>query len=138
MADPAERQARCSCGALTATARGDPAVVAMCSCRACQRRTGSAFALFAWWPAEAVAVDGETRRWARTSDRGRTWEEFFCPTCGATVLFRGEHLPGRTGIAAGAFADPAFPPPVVAVWDTTRHHWLDGIADLPRLQEQRT
>lgn len=134
----ATRTAACSCGALAATATGEPDIVAMCSCAACQRRTGTSFGLYAWWPDAAVTVSGEARRWARTSDRGRVWETFFCPTCGSIVSVHSEPLAGKTGIPGGAFADPAFPPPQVAVWDTTRHTWLDALDAIPRMAEQRS
>ncbi|WP_146619950.1 GFA family protein [Acuticoccus sediminis] len=135
---PATRTARCGCGALSATAKGEPAIVAMCSCTACQRRTGAPFGTLAWWDAADVAVTGTAQRYARVSERGRTIAYEFCPTCGSALVFRGEHLPGKVGIAIGGFADPAFPAPTVAVWDTTRHHWLDAIAAIPRLAEQRS
>ena len=138
MSAPTERTATCMCGAFEATARGEPDITAMCSCLACQRRSGTAFGLYAWWPEAAVSMRGEANRYGRRSDRGRTFEHHFCPTCGSTVVLRGDHLPGRTGIAVGAFADPDFPPPTVAVWDTTRHKWLDDLDKLPRLPEQRT
>ncbi|QFY63328.1 hypothetical protein FZ934_23900 (plasmid) [Rhizobium grahamii] len=35
--------ATCCCGELSATTNGPPAMVALCHCRSCQRRTGSAF-----------------------------------------------------------------------------------------------
>lgn len=43
MAPIAERIAKCSCGNLTVTARGEPLDVYLCSCTACQRGTGTAF-----------------------------------------------------------------------------------------------
>ena len=41
--DGLERVARCACGNLTVTARGEPLEVYLCSCKDCQRGTGSAF-----------------------------------------------------------------------------------------------
>lgn len=40
---PRERNARCGCGGLTVTTRGEPLVVYACSCLNCQRESGSAF-----------------------------------------------------------------------------------------------
>ncbi|WP_349236418.1 GFA family protein [Bosea sp. UNC402CLCol] len=50
------REARCSCGQLRITCRGEPAIVALCHCRECQRRTGSAYGVAAFFAREAVAV----------------------------------------------------------------------------------
>ncbi len=110
----------------------------MCSCTMCQRRSGSAFAYSSYWHEEQVTIAGPSQGWSRLSERGRRFETFFCPTCGTTLWYRGPHRPGMVGISVGCFADPHFPPPTVAVWDTTRHEWLDDIADLPRMAEQRS
>ncbi|GAB5373937.1 MAG: GFA family protein [Acuticoccus sp.] len=138
MSETPERLAQCCCGDLTARTTGDPASVVMCSCTMCQRRSGSAFAHSSYWAQEQVTVAGPSQCFARVSARGRRFEHFFCPGCGTAVWYRGEHRPGMIGISAGCFADPDFPAPTVAVWDTTRHAWLDDIADIPRLAEQRT
>ena len=55
------RLATCSCGQLTATARGEPLRVSICHCLACQKRTGSVFAVQARFPADAVVVEGRAR-----------------------------------------------------------------------------
>lgn len=135
MTAPAERVARCSCGALTATATGEPVSVAMCSCSACQRRTGSAFAYSSFWKVEQVTHSGEATCWSRTSARGRTYEQFFCPICGTVLWSRGGR-PGIVNIAAGCFVDKGFPAPGIAVWHTLRHDWIDDIADIPSQPEQ--
>ena len=31
---------------------------------------------------------------------------------------------GSTAVAVGAFADPDFPAPQVAVWTENKHHWV--------------
>ena len=59
MSAAAERVARCNCGALSAATTGEPVGVAMCSCAACQRRTGSAFAYVSFWHVDQVTLTGE-------------------------------------------------------------------------------
>ena len=130
------RTARCACGALSATAEGEPLRVAACSCSYCQRRSGSAFGLSAYWPAEAVTLSGEARSWRRVSQRGRDFEHFFCPTCGTALWWRAAMKPEWIGLAAGAFAAPDFPPPVAAVWDTGRYAWVRFPEDCEPLDEQ--
>ena len=49
-----DRRASCSCGQLQLTVRGDPVLVAACHCLECQRRTGSAFGVQAFYPQEQV------------------------------------------------------------------------------------
>ena len=45
------KKARCQCGSLSATATGDPLMIGVCHCEECQRRTGSAFGLGAYYSA---------------------------------------------------------------------------------------
>jgi len=127
------RQARCQCGAVSVTvADGVPlAVVNMCHCQACQRRTGSPFGSIVWVPESLATVAGETRAYTRPTDEGRRFTGHFCVVCGSSVLFAAEKNPGLVGIAAGAFADSALPPPRASVWEEHRHPWVavpDGAA----------
>ena len=117
------RTATCSCGQLKVTCDGDPVRVSMCHCLACQKRTGSAFALTARWPADRVTIEGHAHEYARTGDEGSTATFRFCPTCGASVYFSSDGIPGMIAVPVGAFADPTFPPPQIAVYITRRHPW---------------
>jgi hypothetical protein len=119
-----ERTATCACGQLRATCRGEPLKVSLCHCRECQRRSGGPFGVAAFFPREAVAARGEWREFRRPSDSGFDVVFRFCPTCGSTVLWEATRLPDRIAVAAGAFADPAFPPPGQAVYGEHRHAWL--------------
>lgn len=124
------RTATCSCGQLKVTCAGEPIRVSMCHCLACQQRTGSAFSLTSRWPAERVAIEGEAHEYVRTGDEGSSATFRFCPTCGATVYFDSDQMPGVIAVPVGAFADPAFPPPQVSVYGVRRHPWavMPGLA----------
>lgn len=135
MSAPVERTARCNCGALTATTTGEPEAVAMCSCAACQRRTGSAFAYSSFWNVDQVTLSGEASDWTRTADSGQAIQHFFCPTCGTTLYSRGRR-PRIVNIAGGCFVDPAFPRPARAVWTSLRHEWLTDLDDIPSFPEE--
>lgn len=128
-----ERVAACSCGQLTATVRGEPLRVSVCHCLACQRRSGSAFAAQARFPEEGVTVAGQSREHALTGDEGGTARFRFCPECGATVAYRMDALPGVLAIPIGAFADPGFPPPQVAVYESRRHPWVQVTGTIEQL-----
>lgn len=118
------RTARCACGQLSARCFGEPAKVSLCHCLQCQRRTGSAFGIAAFFPMEDVEVIGATSTWSRASDSGHAVTFQFCPTCGSTVLWRPSRLPQLVAVAAGAFGDPDFPAPEQAVYLHHRHRWL--------------
>ena len=46
-----------------------------------------------------------------------------CPECGATVFHTGGDSEDLI-IPVGAFADPAFPPPEISVWEEPNHGWV--------------
>ena len=124
------RVARCCCGSLEAKVEGEPAVISLCHCIECQRRTGSPFGVGAYYEAAQVTICGPSSVYERhVEDR---WLRFhFCPTCGSTVYWQTANHPGRTGIAAGAFADPHFPKPVRSVFERSRHDWVLMPDDVP-------
>lgn len=116
--------ARCNCGGLTAICEGEPARHSMCHCRACQRRTGSAFGLAAYFEEERVRIAGESQIFERRSDAGRWARSHFCPTCGTTLFWRLEFRPGLVGIATGTIEELDFPAPQVSVWTIFKRPWL--------------
>lgn len=119
------RVAQCACGALRVETRGEPARVSVCHCLGCRRRTGSVFGAQARFRNEDVAVSGVSRVHRRRGDSGGESEMHFCGTCGTTVFWRVASVPEFTYVAIGAFADPAFPPPTVEVYDERRSPWVE-------------
>lgn len=117
-------KASCQCGQLTVDLPGSTAAVVACHCIACQRRTGSPFGLAAYYPHEQITVHGEARRFDRKTDLDGIFENYFCPTCGSTVYFKGSKNPDVTGIAIGAIVDPHDMVPVRSVWEQSRHSWV--------------
>ncbi|WGM39034.1 GFA family protein [Caulobacter sp. NIBR1757] len=118
------RTASCSCGALQAVCAGDPVRVSVCHCLACQQRTGSAFGVQARYDADKVRLVGPRSTFERTGDGGTTGTYAFCPGCGTTISWTNGDAPGLIAIAVGAFADPAFPAPVRAVYEERQHPWV--------------
>ncbi|MBS0245784.1 MAG: GFA family protein [Proteobacteria bacterium] len=125
------RHASCSCGQLHLTVDGEPARVSMCHCLECQRRTGAVISNQARFKTEQVTVSGKATTWQRTAESGSVITFHFCPVCGSTVYWENDAFPGVIVVAVGAFADPTFPAPGIAVWEQTRHSWLELPADTP-------
>jgi len=119
------RHAECSCGQLKVTCEGDPVRVSICHCLACQKRTGSPFGQQARFPADKVKVEGNATTYVRTGDSGGKATFRFCPTCGATVYFEIDKLAGFIAVPVGAFADPGFPSPVISIYGTRKHDWVN-------------
>lgn len=130
----ASHSATCSCGQLSAVASGDPVRVSVCHCLACQRRTGSAFAAQARFPARAVAVSGRSTAYAREADSGHRLTFHFCPACGSTVYYTNDSLPDFIGIPLGAFADTSTWLPAYSVYERSKHSWVDLPAEISRSQ----
>jgi hypothetical protein len=126
-------QARCQCGALTATIAEDAeAMTVLCHCLDCQRRSGSPFGVMAYFPAEAVAIVGEATRYERRTDGGNTFINGFCPNCGSTLFSLPGKYPDLVGISVGTMADPSFPQPARSVYEQSRHFWVTLPEDMPR------
>lgn len=119
-----DRRASCSCGQLAVTTQGEPVRVSICHCLACQKRSGSVFAVQARFPADAVTITGRSTEYVLVGDEGGKARFHFCPECGATVFYRPDALPDVVAIPVGAFADPDFPQPRVSVYGNRRHHWV--------------
>ena len=124
------RIAQCGCGSLKAEADAEPAVVSLCNCIECQRRTGSPFGVGAYYEAAQVRVSGPSKVYQREVE-GRWLRFHFCPECGSTVYWQTANHPGRYGIAVGAFADPHFPKPARSVFERSRHDWVLLGEDIP-------
>ena len=120
------REATCNCGQLRLEVAGDPLRVAICNCLACQRRTGSAFGMQAGFRTEQVQIVGRFNDSARISDESDRKEHVFhfCPDCGSQVFYTEPSEPDRIVISVGSFADPSFPPPTEAGYDSRRFPWL--------------
>ena len=118
------RQAQCTCGQLRITCEGEPVRVSICHCLACQRRAGSPFAQQARWAAENVSIEGAATSFTRIGDSGGRITFRFCRTCGATVYYDIDGMPGVVAVPVGAFADPTFPAPTFSVYEARKHPWV--------------
>jgi hypothetical protein len=118
------RTAACCCGQLRITIEGEPSRISMCHCLECQRRTGAVLGNQARFAREQITVAGRATAWQRTAESGNKLTFHFCPTCGSTVYWENDGLPGIVAVAIGNLADPSFPMPGISVWEETRHPWL--------------
>ena len=125
------REATCSCGRLRIACDGEPDIVSLCHCLDCQRRTGSAFGVQAWFAEDRVSLpNGEIERHTSVADSGGSVHYGFCRSCGSTVFWRADKQPGKIAVAVGAFADPTFPAPARSIWERRQHPWTKRIEDL--------
>jgi hypothetical protein len=117
------RIASCHCGQLRIEVHGEPRVVGLCHCLACQQRTGSVFAAVASF-ASPYEVTGRATEYVRAGDQGARFRFRFCPVCGTNLFHTEEGEADGVSVAVGAFADPGFPPPRYSIYDCRRHEWV--------------
>ena len=121
------RTARCCCGDMSITLRGEPERVIRCHCQYCQRRTGNVFQVSAWFfEDQIVSRTGEVRVF-NDSENNPGVDYTFCERCGSTVYWPIKPFPGLYGVAVGCFADASFPPPNLELHDKYRHAWVPDL-----------
>lgn len=118
-----ERTATCACRSLSITARGEPIKISACHCRACQRRTGSAFSVAVFYLEQQTTPAGGAHHFVRLGDSGQPVEFHFCPTCGTSLFWRPAFRPGWVGVAIGGFEDETLRP-TQAVYEHDRVKWV--------------
>jgi len=96
------RTARCLCGAIRVTIRGELDDIAACHCSQCRRWSGHV------WAAVPVSddrlqIEGQEHvRWFKSSDQA---ERGFCDTCGSSIFWRAFGR-GETDVALGCIEPP--------------------------------
>ncbi len=118
------REAKCMCGNLNLECTGEPTSVSLCNCLECQRRTGSAFGVAAFFDKENIRVAGKASCYSPTTKSGFDFSFYFCPSCGATVYWETTRKQEYVVVAGGAFADPDFPAPTQSVFEEHKHPWV--------------
>ena len=77
----------CDCGKVRFRFKAEPIVIKCCHCHACQRQTGSAFALNVLIEPEHVEMLGEAPEpYELTTESGNGQRYMRCPSCKVSVL----------------------------------------------------
>jgi hypothetical protein len=104
--------------------------VSVCHCLNCKKRSGSAFAVQARWPAGQVSIEGESKSWSLVADSGNQATFHFCPECGSDLFYDiNGKFDGLLAIPLGAFDDPWFGRPAYSVWEERKHDWVEIVGD---------
>ncbi len=109
-------------------------MVAICHCDFCQKRTGSAFQVGAYFAAdEPIEVRGETKAYNGLeidgvgNAAGASVTYNFCPTCGSTVYWVSDGQAAILGIAAGNVVGTELPAPGMELYTKNRHDWVPPV-----------
>ena len=140
------RTARCACGRVEVTVKGEPLLVYVCHCDFCQRRSGNVFIASAQFPeVQVVSITGETRCYnglevdgvgAVGMPGGINYR--FCAVCGSSIYM--DAIFPHTGervltVALGSFVDAVFPPPTTEFFTRFRHPWVPPIPDAVQIYD---
>ena len=120
----------CQCGAVRFALRAQPHQPCVCTCRMCQKATGSVLPAFAGVNfADFELTRGEIAWWRSSS----TGERGFCRGCGTPLAWVD---PERTYIAftAGSFDEPERVAPIHSYGAESRVGWLEAAAALPSMR----
>jgi hypothetical protein len=124
-----KRSASCRCGQLKLTATGEPIRLSVCHCLNCKKRSGSAFAVQARWPAADVMIEGRSSVHDHAGDSGDLAHFHFCPDCGSDVYYVADAMPDLIAVPLGAFDDPFFGTPEYSVYEGRKLTWLEITGD---------
>jgi len=117
----------CLCRAVRYRVKAEPVRTSACHCTSCQRRTGSAFGIGAYFrenDVEIVKDDGLKTYEYRSDESGRWLRPQFCTNCGSTVTWTAEALPGMRAVAGGSFDDPKWFKVDRFAWMRSAHPWM--------------
>jgi len=67
-----EIKGSCRCGKVTYQSYAQPVFTGVCHCVACQKNTGSAFAVGVAVPVASLTINGSTQRYNDVGDSGRS------------------------------------------------------------------
>ena len=123
----------CLCGAVRYRLAGEPAMVAVCHCRTCQRNTGSAFSTNVAMPRDAVTIEGDALATyeTRAGSDAAPFYRSFCSHCGSPVCAQGEAYPGIVFVKAGTLDDPTRIAPSVHIFCAERLPWVQAESGTP-------
>ena len=104
--------------------------VSVCHCLNCQKRSGSAFAAQARWPAEQVAIEGHSKSHVMVADSGNSATFHFCTECGTDVYYVNDgKFDGQIAIPLGTLDEPYSLQPRFSVWEDRKHEWVAILGD---------
>ncbi len=105
------RYGGCLCGGVRFQTTGEPARVAVCHCRYCQLRTGSAFGITVVFPTRFITIhSGSFDTYAYKTENDTNLAIKRCKECGTSVFWEldADRFHGMTATAGGTY-DPPMP-----------------------------
>lgn len=114
----------CSCEAVRFSIKAVPILVYACHCTRCQRRSGSAFAL--WMlvkPESFVVTRGTPKLWRQIDAGGTKSAHWFCVNCGGGIADEKNSCPDAIAVHAGTLDDTSWMRPIAHVYLRHAQAW---------------
>jgi hypothetical protein len=129
MAEGANAEGGCLCGAIRYRVTAEPFARSICHCRSCRRASGApsvAWAVFR--PEDFSFVQGEPLRFESSPQVVRT----FCGHCGTPLTYQHTGRPAAIDITTASLDDPERFPPAKEIWTEHRIPWERVNEDIPQ------
>ncbi len=113
----------CLCGKVRYSAATDPAVVAVCHCKNCQKESGTAFSVVVGVPRAAMKIQGLLKTYHDVGGSGQPVQRNFCPECGSPIKTDTNSAPELSFLKAGTLDDTSWLDPKVHVYCDSAQTW---------------
>lgn len=123
---------KCLCGGFSFVARGEPVRRAYCHCVDCRRASGAPVSMLVGYKSEDLEYQGDEPKRYHSSE---CVTRAFCGTCGGTVSYEDERLPGEIYLHVGLFDDPDEFTPLTHSWHSQAVGWMRIQDELPRHEQ---
>ena len=131
MAQEAELDGGCLCGAIRYTLTGPSLFVSQCACRDCQKATGTGHTTIVGIHHSQLALTGTPATYTNAGATGGKVTRHFCGTCGGRLYTSGD-LPGEViMVQAGSLDDPSVITPESIIYRKDAAVWDRFDPDLP-------
>ena len=118
-----EMRGGCLCGQIRYSANAEPAFLAVCHCKNCQKQAGTAFSIVIGIPKSAMSIDGQLKTYHDRGDSGQAVLRNFCPECGSPITSDVAVMPELTFIKAGTLDDTSWLDPQMHVYCDSAQRW---------------
>ncbi len=127
-------QGQCLCGNIKYTIHAEPLRKAQCHCKQCQRMSGGGHMSLAFFPEDALQVEGTPATYEMQADSGNTKTRHFCPQCGVGLFGTNTARAGMISVAVGTANDHAWFEPDAVVYTAQRPDWDITSTDVPNFE----
>lgn len=119
-----EQDARCACGRVSVRVAGRIKSMLICTCRDCQKASGTGHATVAVLARDDLMVTGTTRAFTRPAHSGARMTQHFCPDCGTPLFGQSSRAETLVLLPVGLFGtESAWFAPTQAIFTRSHNDW---------------